>query len=238
MVKVNLFVLFLNLFFHSILCCQNPLNSSYIGLKDGHYTRYYLNGNVKTIWTIENGNVQGDHKNYYRNGALMSKEEFDKGKFHGNNIRLNKNGDTLNFDQYIHDTLLFARECKFYKNGNLKRNRNITFNSETLIESPFTKTRTTPFKIIYDPNELFFTLENSFLIIEYYKTGETKSIIMGTNGTYDGKWMTFYKNGHSKVVASKENGQFDGIYQKFDSRGNLRKELLYNKGKAIKKTKY
>lgn len=211
---------------------QNPLNKTYKGLSDGEKIDYYSNKQIRTKLTIKNGNVVGQHINYFKDGKLMSIEVFDNGQFNGTNFTLNKNGDTLVTEKYKHDTLLYYKEFRYYKTGQLKIVMDALF-KDSLTTNSFTKSKDGFIYVQYDINKVIGSRYNENTYKKYYKSGKLLSTYFGIRGKYNGQYTEFFENGKIRVISNYVNSKLDGEYIEYNEKGEIIKKLKYKSGQII-----
>lgn len=211
---------------------QNPLNNSYKGLSDGDKTDYYSNNQIRTKWTIKNGNIIGQHINYFKDGNLMSIESFDNGRFNGTNFKLNKNGDTLIVEKYKHDTILYFKESTYYKSGQLKGTREAFF-KDSLKSNPFSKERNKLFSVEYDILKAITTNYNENIFKDFFKSGKLKSISYGIKNKMNGSYKEYFDDGKIKIETHYINDKLDGDYVEYNNKGGIIKKLKYKEGAKL-----
>lgn len=211
---------------------QNPLNNSYKGLSDGDKVDYYSNNQIRTKWTIKNGNVIGQHINYFKDGKLMSIESFDNGRFNGTNFTLNKNGDTLIFEKYKHDTILYFKESTYYKSGQLKDTREAFF-KDSLKSNPFSKEKHKLIYVEYDIIKVITTNYNENIFKDFYKSGKLKSIAYGIKNKFHGSYKEYFEDGKIKIETNYIDDKLDGDYTEYNNKGAIIKKVKYKAGKKV-----
>ena len=69
--------------------------------------------------------------------------------------------------------------------------------------------------------------------LEFYKSGNLKSIINWKNGKLTGKYIVYDKNGKKSTEAIYKDGKENGKYFLYYSNGNIRTKGEYENGKPI-----
>ena len=162
------------------LCCfsQNILNEYYklTFLDDVDHKDYYFNGQLRCSFTIKNRNLEGEHIFYFKNGKVSEILYFENGYFHGTNKSYNEKGQLLKEEKYTHDTLLYYKEIRCYNNGNIKTERYLHFDTDSLKINPFIKTNyhTVPLFIEYDVNLSVKSMKSYGKNVKYFKNGRIK----------------------------------------------------------------
>lgn len=200
------------------------------GNLDGVVEDYWPNGNLQTKSRYVKGELNGKTFHYYENGKLEEAKFFKNGKIHGILIEYFGNGNLKSKWKYWLGKKIDTSKL-YFENGNLKKLIIIKLDT---ISSRSTKQ-----------------------ILDYYETGEFKSIFKSTDSTMTGKVKVYYKNGNIsqeynlinnvitnkivsyyetggvKIIGFLKNSKPDKYVQYFDKKGKLLKTMIVEKGIVI-----
>ena len=228
---------------NTVCFSQNPWND-YAKLScDSNevYTDYYSSGQLRLKFTMKNGNLEGENFGYYRNGQIEDSTYFEKGHYHGTNRSFNKKGQLIIIEEYKHDTLLFYKDFRYFKNRNIKEEDYLFFDSDSLKINPFLKIKkhtsgSNP-DMDYDKDLSFSKMKSHGKEKEYYRKGKIKIEIFTINNLFDGAYKWYNKDNTLAGEGSYKNGKKDGIFSYYSTTGQVTKIESWKDGKLIKKEK-
>jgi len=238
-------IIFVLLFAFTTTFCfsQNPFNvyaKSTCG-NTAFYKDYYSNGNLRLKFTIINGNLEGEYLDYYRNGKIMDSTFFEHGHYHGTNKTFNEKGQLILIEKYKHDTLLFNKDIFYYKNGNVKTEVYLYFDTDSLKMNPFVKTTIhssgqNP-DMNYNNDLSISKMKSHGKDLEYYKNGKIKEEKLTVNNLYNGVYKWFNKDGTLAGEGNIINDKSDGNFIYYSRTGKVTKIESWKEGKLIKTVK-
>jgi len=239
--KTNLFLLFTLV---STFCLsQNPWNE-YAKLfcdPNSVYRDYYNNGQLRLIFTLKEGNLDGDYLGYYENGNIQDSSHFDNGFLHGNCKSYNKKGQLILEEDYKHDTLLSYRGLYYYKNGKIEAEEKLFFDIGSLKKNPFIKISThtegSDPSINYNKDLSISTMKSHGKQLEYFKNGKLKSEGFTVNNLFEGSYKWYNKDGTLAGEGSYQNDKKEGTFIYYSKTGQITKIETWKVGKLIKTEK-
>lgn len=209
----------------------NPVNKSYSFEAEGQHTETRLDGSTRCMYTILNGNLVNERNCYHRNGTLMIHEEYKDGKFNGINYTLNESGDTTFIEHFKNDTLMYARNYGYYKNGAIKQIYTTIYeNDSTLSIHPFINLAIFG-KAGVNLSKAEKTVHNHGVVASYYENGRLQAVSDILNGEYTGKYIEYYESGKLKIESGIINNQWNGKYVEYTDEGKIIQEIIYVNGK-------
>ncbi|TWI99278.1 antitoxin component YwqK of YwqJK toxin-antitoxin module [Mucilaginibacter frigoritolerans] len=210
----------------------------------GPWKLFYSKGNIRGFGSFdENGQRQGDWSFYYFNGQLKSKVHYQNGKLQGEQLYYQQNGNLSSIENDVNDkldgisTTYFysgnkraiinykqdkkdGEEHDYYSNGNLRAIYNYTNDVLTGTNKEYYKTG--PLKSVQE----YVNGKSDGAYKSYYESGNPS-----TEGVYSkdkaiGEWKYYYDNGKPKEKRTYNNDNEEGPHQEFYDNGQL--ELEYN----------
>jgi antitoxin component YwqK of YwqJK toxin-antitoxin module len=193
------------------------------GVYQGMWENYYLNGELKSKGSYENGKKVGKWEYYYQNGKLEQIGFYDKnGKYTGEWKWFYDNGQMLRKEEFrrgLEDGLLeeFDRSGKLITKGEF-------FDGEKEGEW---------FYELNDHREegKYRYGERNGLWIHYYPNGKKSFEGRYAEGVEEGKHEYYYPNGVSKRKEEYSYGEKVGKWQWFEEDGTETLSITYKNGK-------
>ena len=221
------------------LVAQNPVNATFKGFEDGPYNEYFGNGQLRLSCVIKNGNIHGNYTSYYKNGQLRAIDSFKNGKFHGPNIAFDKKGGLTVDEYHLSDTLIYYVEFDYYKSGELKSERSIQFNKDSVMANSFIDAKDKVLKRIiqYDVNKSVEGFKSIGMYREFYKDCGVRLEEPLVNNERNGLSHTYYEDGEVCYEYNCKDCYLDGKSDKYDKTGKLIKTELWAKGKKSESEK-
>lgn len=230
--------------FMLIVCCslfvfahaQNPVNESARsgGLINEDYKDYWANGQLRVSYTLKNGNLEGEYLEYYQSGKLLSVSYFNGGHFNGINKTYNEQGQILVEEEFANDTLLFYRETRYYKSGNVQIIREMVCDRDSLKLCPFVKAKVRGNRITYDMNRTAEKLKSHGKCYEYYENGTLKTEDSLVNNRMEGVSKWYYENGKIAGEGTYHQDKANGIFIYYSKTGEVERREKWQNGKRVK----
>ncbi len=148
-------------------------------IKDGIWTSYYPNGNIKTYITFTKGAIDGNVKIYTQEGVLQEEGNWKDNRWISEYRFFYENGNPEYVWQYSDDGKRTGTQKYFYDNNKLH------------IEGVWNNGK--------EEGEQK----------EYYKNGGIKKVSNWTDGISNGKTTEYYTSGEVKIVKIFNNGVLD-----------------------------
>ncbi|BAV06209.1 phophatidylinositol-4-phosphate 5-kinase [Filimonas lacunae] len=228
----------------------NKVIDSYLsrrGDKDGKFTSYFSNGQVKATSSFSNSNMQGEKVVYYANGSVSEKYNYKDGKLDGFYISNYKHGRVNYQGWYVDDNKegVFVtfdergrkKEVTNYKNGEKDRYSEFyhpdgKIHYEQLFDEGWLKHVTqwdTTGKVVADVE-----LSNEGNGDVVFKHNNGKDYIKCTYRGYnlDGKHETYFFDGSVNVTSFYKKGNSDSTYRSYYYGGQLHSECTYRNGRV------
>ncbi len=242
------------------LFCTIPTDEFYdynVGFKskNGHYTYYYNNGEIKSRGSFSDGSKTGKWEYFDEKAQLNSITEFESSdefkvtKYYSNgqikSVEYFKDGDYDKVLQNYYPNGVLATEIpienkkiegliKYYHdNGQFKKS--IKYEDSKQIDGELLE---------YHWNGVLYlksNLKNNLLHGEtyyYYLTGELNIKMNYVNGNGHGPVAEYYKSGKVKETYNFDNGYLDGTHTTYYENGNMDTEKNYKKGDQVGVTKH
>ena len=198
---------------------------------------YYDTGEIAAIFEVEKGKKNGKYTEFYKNKNIKSKCHF----LDGHEIGITKEFYETGNIQYIIDRrfeldtgVTVIRE--YYENGNLKYSEDNNKLRNCRIISSYDETGT----LKYD---FFITNKEYELKQEYYSNGKLKRknyFIIGTNSETGAEVLIphgleelYYENGQIFTEREYRYGNLNGVEKQYYEDGKLKSETVYNGGEQI-----
>jgi len=222
---------------------QNPWNeyAKLSGDSNKVYKDYYSNGQLRLEFTLKDGNLEGEYLGYYSNGKVQDSTFFENGHYHGTNKSFNQKGQLIIIEEYKHDTLLFNKDIYYYKNGNIKTEVYLFFDTDSLKINPFLKTTqhssgTNP-DMNYSKDLSFSKMKSHGKNVEYFKNGKIKEEIFTINELFDGDSRWYNQDGTLAGEGIYKNDKPEGDFIYYSRKGKVTKIETWKEGKLIKTVK-
>lgn len=222
-----------------------------LGLINGEFKSYYENGKLKEIIQYSNGKQTGELKEFYEKGQLKKEITLNTTKGLSKLKYFFENGKQSKLEYRDQNDNKTGDYKKWYKNGQLKEH-----------STNIGKTKRNGYRIEYWPNgnkkiEVDFK-EGNALWKNYWDKEGKQTLINGTGlcitewssfksiTTYEIEYKNYLKHGKSKTtqegIVSLEQefkeGKEDGITRSYYNNGNLKEEILYDKGEVISRKEF
>ena len=222
-------------FVNGICYSQNPLNDYYrqLGAPDEAHKDYYPNGQLQCSYLKSNGNLEGEHANYFKNGKPMEICNFENGHLHGSSKDYNAKGQLIIDEIYTHDTLLFFKQIEYYKNEQIKRERFLYFDKDSLKINPFIKTKYHSLKnlIDYDESLSIAKMKSHGKWLEYFTNGKIKYEAILINNLREGDAKDYNDDGTLACIGPYHNDLPNGIFTYYSRKGEITKTEEWVNGK-------
>ena len=192
---------------------------------------------IKEVFHVENGKMQGPFENYYQTGSLKSKGNFKDNqgngewqyfyensqlKMQGNLLNNKKNGHwkyyyengNLSKEGEIRNNIRTGKWNYYYENGTLKSEGEYANNSKTGTWISYYADNTLKSKITHREKGVSY-------VKEYFATGVLKQEGLFRGNQKDSTWIYYHDNGTLKASGDFANDQKDGEWSFYFPNGNL-----------------
>ncbi|MFC0518713.1 hypothetical protein ACFFGT_31150 [Mucilaginibacter angelicae] len=222
-------------------------NYSALGKREGLWTYYFRNGDIRAKELFKDGKLNGVQEYYYENGNLSSRETYLNGVAEGLVTTYYYNGNMHTSVNYKLDKKE-GQEKQFYENGKLEMVNNYTANVLNGLATEYFKSgkvkSTThyaagkidgPYKSFYENGQT--ETEGPFIkdnaegdFIYYYASGKVREKRHYIGGTEEGPHQEFYENGQLLVSDTRKKGKMDGEATGYYENGKVLSKYVYSNG--------
>lgn len=190
------------------------------GARDGKWTFYYKNGDIKTVENYDNGVESGPYQSFYKNGAVnidgtfkngewdgIYKKYFQNGKLETEEIVVNGKAEEDAYSYLSNGTLLVHY---YYKNGDEYKWQSFYFPDGRL------------------DYEYYMDIAHMNKYLVYDTSGHVASRFDNPTGTatFDIK----YFNGKQMILVNYDRGRTEGEHKRFYGNGQLDAVSHYHRG--------
>ncbi|WP_413669583.1 hypothetical protein ACEN9X_06285 [Mucilaginibacter sp. Mucisp86] len=220
-------------------------NYSSAGKREGLWTYYFRNGDIRAKELFKEGKLTGVQEYYYDNGNLTSRESYVNGVAEGLVTTYYYNGNTRSSVNYKLDKKE-GEEKQFYENGNLEIVNHYTANVLNGLVTEYFKSgkvkSTThyvagkidgPYKAYYENGHT--DTEGQFIkdnpegdFTYYYASGKVKEKRHYIGGAEDGPHQEFFENGQILTSYIRKKGKIDGEAITYYENGKVLSKYVYN----------
>ncbi len=220
------------------------------GKKEGEWTYYYDNGNLKAKEFYENGELTY-YDSYSFVGIMDSHIPYKNDKINGDGIAYSTDGAKdrlIGFKEGIKE----GNYEEYYNNGQVSfKGTNKAGKMNGLVTTKYSggepKSEVTYLDGEKNSSEISYYRNGKMMqkatyvkgmlqgdYVSYYKNGKTSDSIKYLNDKPIGKNILFYKNGVVSVNADfDESGKLNGVRKEYDTDGKIYNEREYRKGEIV-----
>lgn len=201
------------------------------GKKDGTWTYYYLNGQVKTIENLKDGELVGEEQKFYKSGILKSKARYNSDHKTEYEIGFSRNGEYDEEYELQKDNSI--RNTTFYPNGKKRF-------SVVLVKDVY---KDGTYEGYFENGKVSkeLTIKDGKLngvYKEFYEEGNVNAVYYYNSGKIEGEYKLFHKNGKPFVVTQYKDDELEGLYEKWNEEGLYLNKQWYKNGKIDGKRIY
>lgn len=204
-------------------------------VKDGTYTTFYFNGNIKEVGKLKGGRNIDTSNIFDLNGILLAYEIFLKDtvvRYYLNDgeYRENYNTGEIFIKGSVKEHLRSGKWISYFKNGKKKW-------EEDLVDR-------TGWSISYHENgqvlDSIYYFEGlvNCQVKRWYSNGNLSETFGYRMGVLNGVDKSFYENGQLKYEGANYYGKAIGDWYQYDDRGRVIQKLSYENGNLISTQKY
>lgn len=199
------------------------------GLEDGKWVYYYNNGKKDNEYTAVKGLIDGEYLSYDIDGTLVGKYQYKNGKFVGYQL-FDKDGNQIKEAKKQKGKFYFVLK---YSNGNLRTEGEYDVKGGKIgVWKYYRRNGTLLSKEIYSDGKL------NGQGINYFTTGEKRTVIDYKEGKKDGYYAEYWRNGYIKEQGNYKDDKKVGEWISYHPNGNINGLRYFSNGKQTGKTVY
>lgn len=227
------------------------------GERQGTWTWYYQDGQIKEVGNYSNGLLQGENLAYYENGMPKYIANFLNDEMNGEYLSFNEKGAMIQKKNFKDGELNGPYKAYFavgeellefhvpYREGKIE-DKAIEYyaSGEVYKEGLYSSGELHGPERIYNFNKSLFyeqIYENGQPTGDYktfFSNGNVKEVSQYVDGLFHGPYETYYYDGTLMSEVNYHKGELQGLFRFYDADGKLYYDYDYNKGKIISYTFY
>jgi len=243
------------LIFVYVFCLGSSISSAE-KLKDGRHQNNFKSGQIKRVWHIKNGRMDGDEIVYRQNGLIHKEKKYKNGRLSGIQKDYWINGNRAMFAHYVNGTkhgefTIYSPDGQLVKTNHYKKGRLVegTYENEGVkemldkIREKRNNKEKWEKKNFIDTKDLksISTGENEVftgMLKDYFEHGGVKNVTNYLDGLRDGIQINYYDTGELASRFFFVSGDLEGIQEMFYKNGVLRARENYRQGEMDGEQEY
>lgn len=206
---------------HGVLLVKGNYNAE--GKRDGSWTFYYPNGNIKSIEQMKDGQITGERLQWYENGLQKSRISYNaQGEV---NLEKRYNEFGIMEDEYVLTEPKTYRHDFLYLNG--ARKGSVLVSERKYVDGTYDNW--------YENGRVskHYEVKQRQLegkTTEFYDNGQTSAVFHYGQDKRHGTYQGFHENGKPSVQCNYKNGKLDGLLERWNAAGQQTSKEEYRDG--------